>query len=159
MIKALWSSATASPWYPVAKLGLVVLVLLGVWLHGRSSGVQSERKGWEAKVVKAERGRIARYEAELTKLRQTAQVDQAAARELAQQVETARAEAAKLAATRIPLVRTVKVPVNVEGQCSCPVLSGAFGVCASAAVSGSPADSSACQARAGDGSTGSRRGL
>ena len=153
MIGKVLSSVSASPWWPVAKLGLAVLAVGLVWLHGRASGTESERKGWEAKVAAAQQQRIQTYEATLTKFRQQAAVDQETLRSLGLHVLALETEHKRLERVKVPVVLRKEVP-SEKGKCFDSRLSRAFGVCASAAVSGSPTDTTACQTAASDAATG-----
>lgn len=143
------------PYGVALKVGLACLFVLGVWAHGRSSGKEAERSGWEKKVAAAQQQRIATYEQQLTKFRQQASIDQAAMRSLGDQVLSLEAERRKLESVKIPVVVKREVVPNAQGKCFDSRLSDAFGVCVSAAITGAAADSAACQAyrsdaRAGD---------
>ncbi|HET8934081.1 MAG TPA: hypothetical protein VFN67_11600 [Polyangiales bacterium] len=147
------SAVTSNPWWPAIKVGLLVLAVASVWMHGRSAGKESEKEVWEKRVAKAQVERIERYEAELTKFRQQAAVDQKSLQVLGVNVLALETEVRRLEKVKIPVVVKKEVPANANGKCLSLRLSDAFGVCVGAVVTGSPADSRACQAFRSDEST------
>jgi len=133
----------------VAKLAAIVGIMVATWCHGCHQGVISEQRKSEAALSTQRAVRIAAYEKQIGDARVLAAEDQSRAAILASKLIDVLGERDTLQSLTYAMTSAKKEKPNADGTCTTRILSDTFGMCLTAAVSGTAADFAACEAGGG----------